>query len=149
ASSPNLSVIRVRTRQTLCRPDISQLILSGARACGYPVPAAIIAELSINPGADGSGVFCGTVDGAARVVAIGFLPANAFWLAATVSLAYSDNAPHRLVSLVAQKMREWFKSEGHEHVIVANLLHTDRSYLRGLRYFGKPSRIGGVIRFDF
>jgi hypothetical protein len=94
-------------------------------------------------------VFVGLVGEAPRVVTVGFLPVSAFWLAAGVGLAYSERAPRQLVALVAAKLRDWFKENGHDHVLVANMLHSDRSYMRGLEYFGRPSRVGSLIRFDW
>jgi hypothetical protein len=149
ALSPPLGVIRVRTKETLIRPDIAQLIMRGARQCGFPVPSAILAELSRCPGDDHTGLFLGTIGGEARVVTVGFLPSSAFWLAANVGMAYSEKAPRQLVALVAEKLRDWYKENGHSHVLVANLLHTDRSYMMGLKHFGRPSVAGSVIRFDW
>jgi hypothetical protein len=167
-----LGVIRVRTRETLCRPEVSQLILRGARACGFPEPAMILGELVRNPGDPRTGIFTGWACEAPRVVAVGFLPASAFWLAPTVALAYSEVrsregarietttratwprpservSSRKLVHLVGSNLREWFKREGYDHVILGNLQHTDRSYIRGLAHFGRPSVIGSAIRFDW
>ena len=149
AGSPPLGVMRVRTRETLSRPDIAQLIMRGARECGYPVPAAIAAELLREPWSETVAVFVGLAGGAPRVVTVGFLPTSAFTLAATVGLAYSERAPRQLVALVAEKLRWWFKENGHEHVLVLNMMHSDRSYIKGLSYFGRPSRVGSIIRFDW
>jgi hypothetical protein len=149
AGSPPLGVTRVRTRETLTRPDIAQLIMRGARECGFPVPSAILAELALSPGDACTGIFVGSVSDEPCVVVIGFLPSSAFWLAATVSLAYSERAPRQLVALVAAKLRGWLKENGHNHVLVMNMLHSDRSYIKGLRHFGAPSRAGSVIRFGW
>jgi hypothetical protein len=142
-------VIRVRTKETLVRPDIAQLVMRGARECGYPVPSAILAELLTKPADAHTGIFVGILADDPRVVTIGFLPSSAFWLAATVSLAYSERAPRQLVALVAAKLRDWFRENGHGHVLVANMLHSDRAYMKGLAYFGRPSRAGSLIRFDW
>jgi hypothetical protein len=147
--SPSLGVIRVRTRETLARPDVAHLIMRGARACGYPVPSAILAELCLNPGDDRTATFIGVVDDKPCGVVIGFLPSSAFWLAATVGLAYNEEAPRQLVALVGAKLREWFKENGHSHVLVANMRHKDRGYMAGLEHFGTPSRVGSMIRFDW
>jgi hypothetical protein len=142
-------VTRIRTKQTLIRPDVAQLILRGARACGYPVPSAILAELCTDPANERTAIFVGTLDDVARVVTVGFLPASAFWLAPVVGMAYSERAPRQLVARVALRLSAWFRENGFAHVLVANLLHSDRSYMRGLKYFGTPSRAGSVIRFDW
>jgi hypothetical protein len=140
---------RVRTLETISRPDIRELILCGACECGFPQPAKILTELTRDVARDSQGLFIGFEDEIPKVVSVGFLPANAFYLAATVGMAYSEKAPRRLVAAVAARLREWLRSSGHDHAIVLNLFHTDRSYVQGLSYFGRGSRIGGVIRFDF
>lgn len=149
ASSQPLTVVRVRTKQTLCLPDYANLFMRGAGACGYQTPSALLAELCLNPGAETTGLFFGLSGQQPRCVAVGFIPVSAFWLAAAVSLAYSEGEPRQLAALVGKRLREWFIESGHNHVLVANLFHTDRSYLVGLNHFGKPSKVGDVIRFDF
>jgi hypothetical protein len=84
-----------------------------------------------------------------RVVSVAFLPCNAFYLAATIGLAYSEKGPRRLVAAVGDRMREWLVGHGHHEAMVLNLFHTDRSYVRGLAHFGTPKLIGSVIRFKF
>jgi len=163
-SGGKLNVIRIRERATIVRPEIAQLIMRGARKCGLPQPAAVLAELVRDVESHAQGLFVGfqptgikpgmfhgiTHDGQHPcVVACGFLPANAFWLAASVGLAYSDRAPRHVVAAVGARLREWLRRCGHDHAVVLNLFHTDRSYIRGLAHFGFGERIGGVIRFSF
>lgn len=145
----SLAVIRIRTRETLARPDIAGLILRGARECGFPVPSAVLAELCLNPGADSTGIFVGMVEDEPRLVVVGLWLTSAFWLAATVVLVYSDKAPHALVKATGSHLRAWFLEGGFDHVIVGNFLHTDRAYIKGLAHFGRASRVGSAIRFDF
>jgi hypothetical protein len=149
AGSPPLGVTRVRTRETLSRPDIAQLIMRGARECGFPVPSAIFAELVKSPGDACTGIFVGSVGDEPRAAVIGFLPSSAFQLAAGVGLAYSERAPRQLVALVAAKLRDWFKENGHGHALAANMLHSDLAYMKCLEIFGRPSRAGSLIRFDW
>jgi len=144
-----LSAVRVRTRATLAKPEIAQLVLRGARACGFPVPGAILAELLKNPEDESTGIFVGATLAGPRVVTVGFLPLSAFWLAPIVALAYAEHAPPRLVRLVGKTLRGWFREAGADHVVVANLLHTDRAFIRGLGHFGRPSVSGSMIRFEF
>lgn len=148
ASSQLLTVVRVRTKETLCLPDYANLFFRGATACGYSVPGALLAEICLNPGAETTGVFFGLRHSSPTALVVGFIPNSAFWLAGTVCLAYSESAPRQLVALVGRRLREWFKAAGHDHVLVANLLHTDRSFMVGLSHFGAASKVGDVIRFD-
>jgi len=106
-------------------------------------------ELLKKPDSESCGIFIGFSHSRPCVVAIGQLPTNYLTIAAGVHLAYSERAPRHLVADVGKALREWFQREGHDHVMVCNLLHSDRSYIRGLSHFGKGSRVGGVIRFDF
>jgi hypothetical protein len=142
-------VTRVRTVETISRPDISELILCGARECGFLKPTKILAELTRDVASDSQGLFIGSENDTPKVVSVGFLPLNAFYLAATVGMAYSERAPRHLVVAVGARLREWLRSCGHDHAMVLNLFHTDRSYVRGLAHFGRGSRIGGIVRFDF
>ena len=144
-----MTVIRVRERATIVGPDIAQLIMRGARKCGFPQPAAVLAELVRDIESHAQGLFIGFDGDRACVVTCGFLPANAFWLAASVALAYSDRAPRHIVAAVGERLREWLRRCGHDHAVAVNLQHTDRSYIRGLAHFGFGERIGGVIRFSF
>lgn len=96
-----------------------------------------------------TGIFVGLAGDEPKAVAIGFLPHNHLWLAPTVGLAYAEKAPAPLVRLVGARMRDWFRRAGHDGVIVINMLHTDRSYMRGLAHFGVPTRVGSVIRFSW
>jgi len=123
--------------------------MRGARKCGFPAPAAVLAELVRDVESHAQGLFVGFDGDRPAVVTCGFLPANAFWLAATVSLAYSNRAPRHIVAAVGARLREWLRLCGHDHALVFNLRHTDRSYIRGLAHFGYGERIGGVIRFSF
>jgi hypothetical protein len=143
-----LLVIRVRTRETICRPEISQLILRAARKCGFPTPAACLAELVRDVESRAQGLFVGLDGDRPAVTAVGFLPANAFWLAPSVGFAYSEG-DRTLVVAVSARLQRWLCEAGFDHAVVLNLLHTDRSYICGLRHFGKGECIGDVIRFSF
>jgi hypothetical protein len=123
--------------------------MRGARECGYPVPAAIMADIARDIASDNHGLFVGYTEDGPRVVSVAFLPCNAFYLAATIGLAYSEKGPRQLVAAVGDRMREWLVGHGHHEAMVLNLFHTDRSYVRGLAHFGAPERIGSVIRFKF
>lgn len=146
---PERGVIRVRTTETLCSPDISGLIMRGAVACGYAASSQLLAELCRDPAAAYRGVFVGFADRAAKVVAIGELPTSALQLAAFVALAYSEGAPHPLVVEIGRCLREWLQREGYDHAWAVNLRHTDRAFIRGLRHFGRASRVASVFRYDF
>ena len=142
-------MLRVRTKQTLCTPDIAGLVMRGARACGYPVPAQILAELCRCPEAAHRAVFVGFDAGEPKAVAVGELPTSALQLAAFVAVAYSQGASHPLVVEIGRCLRTWFERGGYDHAWGLNLRHTDRAFMRGCGHFGRASRAGGVIRFDF
>jgi hypothetical protein len=143
------SVIRVRTRETLCHPDISWLFIRGARECGISQAAVALAELVDQVQSRAWGIFIGFEEHTPRCIAVGHLPTSAFDLAGTVTLAYSEKAHKDLVALVSKQLRVWFRECGNTHALALNLKHTDRSFMVGLRHFGTPSPVGGVIRFDF
>ena len=123
--------------------------MRGARECGFPNPGAVMAEIAARVESSHLGLFVGFGGPEPCVVALGQLPESAFCLAALVHMAYSVPGKVRIVDLVAAKLRAWFMANEIDHVLVANLLHTDRAYMRGLACFGRPSRVGSVIRFDF
>lgn len=123
--------------------------MRAARKCGYPTPAACVAELVQHVESHAQGLFIGFDGERPAVTACGFLPANAFWLAATVCFAYSDKAPRHIAALVGKRLRGWLMACGHDHAIVLNLFYPDEVYIRGLSYFGFGERIGGVIKFSF
>lgn len=140
-------VVRVRTRETLV--GLAPLILRAARVCGFPTPGAVLAEMVRDVASAHLGIFVGYDGREPCGVAVGQLPTSAFYLAATVHLAYSEPRKGSIVDLVSEKLRAWFMANGVYHVLVANIKHTDRAYMRGLAHFGSPARVGGVIRFDF
>lgn len=142
-----LEVIRVRTRQTLAKPEIAQLVLRGARACGFPVPGAVLADLLLEVGDERYGVFLGLANDAPRGIVVAQLPLSAFMTDPVVVLAYSEQAPAELVRLVAEKLAKWIAKAGFERALALNMRHTDRAFCRGLAHFGVSSRVGGVIAF--
>lgn len=143
-----LTVIRVRTRETICRPEISQLILRGARASGLPQPAAALAEIVGQIHSHGIGVFVGFDGDDPKTVAIAQLPSSAFHLAPMVSVAYSEGG-RTLSVAVSARLRNWLCEAGFDHALAVNMRHTDRAFMVGLSYFGSSERVGGVIRFSF
>lgn len=141
------SIVRVRTRETICHPDISQLIMRGARKAGLTQPAAVLAEIVGQIASHGIGVFVGFDGHDPKAVAIAQLPSSAFHLAPTVSLAYSEGA-RALAIAVGARLRDWLCEAGFRDALAINMQHTDRAFMRGLAHFGTPERIGGIIRFS-
>lgn len=146
---PFHGVVRVRRKETLCRPAVASLIMRGAAACGFKVPAEVMAELCRGAQAESRGIFIGFHESGPCVFAVGQLPTDYLTIAATVHMAYSDKAPRQIVAEVGKCLREWFLQHGHKEVLVINLLHSDRAFMRGLGHFGQGERAGGVIRFGF
>jgi hypothetical protein len=142
------SVIRVRTRETICHPDIAQLVMRGARKAGLPQPAAVLAEMVDRIHSHGIGVFIGFEGHDPKGVLVAELPFSAFHLAPTVSLAYSEGG--RALSIaVGARLREWLQETGFDNVLAGNMRHTDRAFMRGLAHVGRVERVGGFFRFSF
>src|ERR1700738_3242961 len=143
---PSHSVIRVRTRETICHPDISHLIMHGARKAGLPQPALVLTEIVNQIHSHGIGVFIGFRGDDPQAVVVAQLPSSAFHLAPFVSLAYSDG--RRALSIaVGARLRDWLREAGFDNALAVNMRHTDRAFMRGLAHFGAPARAGGIIRF--
>lgn len=144
-----IQVVRVRTCETLCHPDVSSLIMRGARHAGLVSDGAVLAELSRDVAAAHVGLFIGFRDHDPQTVAVGHLPTSAFHLAPTITLAYSDGAARDLVVETGRRLREWIMAAGFDHALTNNLWHTDRSFLRGFSHFGKGKTIGSAVCFGF
>lgn len=142
-----LEVVRVRTKQTLAKPEIAQLIMRGAAKIGFPVPAAVLADLCLNPGDNRLGTFIGSLNHIPCAVVITQQPLSAFMLHPMVVLAYAERAPAELVRLLGARTREWLRAAGFTRAMALNIRHSDRAFCRGLAHFGVPARIGGVITF--
>ncbi len=139
-------VLRVRTRNTLV--EVAPLVIRGAAAAGLPSPAHVIAELMRDVAADTVGIFVGLAGDDAQALVVGHLPTSAFHLAPTISLAYSERIDRALSLEMQRRLREWIMAAGFDHALTNNLLHTDRSFLRGFRHFGAGRTIGSAVRFD-
>lgn len=145
-----MTVIRIRTRETLCRHDVSCLILRAARESGVPDPAMALAEIARDIASDAQGLFIGVEEPHSPCTAVvGFLPHNAFQVAPTIGFAYSEKAPRQIVADVGASLRGWFEACGFNEAIAVNSRHSDRAFMVGLAHFGKPERAGSLIRFKF
>ena len=145
-----MTVIRVRSRATLCRHDVSSLILRAAAESGLPEPALCFAEIGRDIASDRIGLFIGVEEPYSPCVAtIGFLPYNAFQVAPTIGFAYSERAPRQMVADVGSSLRGWFEACGFKEAIAWNARHSDRAFMVGLAHFGRPERVGSVIKFRF
>jgi hypothetical protein len=144
-----LSVIRVRTRETICHPDVSQLILRGARKAGLPQPAAALAEMVGQVHTHGIGIFVGFVEHDPRAVVVGLLPNSAFHIAPIIALLYSEARNRSLLVEMGRRLREWLTSSGFDHAVTNNLWHDDRAFMVHFAHFGNPERIGMALRFSF
>jgi hypothetical protein len=141
-------IVRIRTRETLLRPEVASFFMRAAHACGYRPGAGLLAEVAREPGAEWLGLFAG-FDGEPKAMVLGQLPASAFHLAATIHFAYAERAPRQLVAGIGERLRSWFQNAGVDRVLVINLRHTDRAFIKGLGHFGRGQRLGSVIGFRF
>jgi hypothetical protein len=140
-------VIRVRTRETLMRPDVASLVMRGANACGVLSSGAALAELARDIALDHIGCFVGFHDSEPQGLLIVQLPTSAFQLGPVVLVAYSEGASRELTHEGGRRMREWIRAAGFDEAVALNLLHPDRAFCRRFAHFGTPERTGSVIKF--
>jgi hypothetical protein len=148
-SSDRIRVIRVRTRETLCRPEIASLVMRGATASGLPSSAATVAELARDIASDHVGCFVGFYGTEPAGLVVGLLPTSAFQLGPVIVIAHSEVASHELTVEAGRRLRAWIEAEGFAHAFALNLQHSDRSFCRGTKHFGASRRVGSVIGFCF
>ena len=140
--------MRVRQKETLCRPGIAQLVMRGATRSGLDPGAAVLAELARDIASDAIGVFVGFRNDVPKGVVVAQLPSSAFHRAPMIGLAYSVQ-DHGISRAVAERLRGWLVASGFHEAITLNRQHTDRSFIRGLGYFGAGEREGSLIGFHF
>lgn len=141
-------VVRIRTRETICRPEVASLVMRGANACEQP-SGAVLAELARDIAADHLGVFVGFSgpDSVPKTVVVACLPTSVFHPAPEITLAYSED--RKLFRATVLGMRDWIVASGFEHALAYNYLHSDRSFFRGFAYAGSSERFASVIRFRY
>ena len=140
--------MRIRTRETLARPEIAQFVLRGALSCGFEVPASVLAELVQHPASDRIGIFLGRDDDTPRGLVVAQLPLSVFMTAPVVVLAYADHAPRELVRRIGARLAEWIAGAGFDHALALNMRHDSKAFCRGLRHFGSPDVVGDVVAFQ-
>lgn len=140
-------VVRVRTRATLERPEVTRLIMRAAEACRLPADQ-VMAELKETIGSPALGVFVGFSDEWPKVVGVGLLPVTVWQMAPFVVMAYAEAGSRNLWVAIVKRLREWIEKAGYSEAMCINFLHTDRSFLRASRSFGRGSRFGSVLRFE-
>lgn len=141
-----MNVVRVRTRETLLRPDVASLVMRSAVAVGLPSSGAVMAQLARDVAAPHLGIFVGFDGEEPKGIGVVELPTSAFQHAAMIVLAYCEG-DRALTMAVCRRVREWLTAAGFQEAQALNFRHTDRSFLRGFAHFGTPGRVGSVIRF--
>jgi hypothetical protein len=142
-------VTRVRSLGTIGLPGVRALVeRSTAASLPGVSPRKFYEEIANRIDQPALGVFIGFEDEQPQTLVVALLPTSCMMLHAQIVAAYNQGSKG-LAEKVAARVREWIVAAGHHQAAAINIRRPDGVFSRGLRYFGRPERLGSVILFHF